>query len=146
MFERVLVAIDPTPARASAIRVAGEMARLTGAQVRVLHVVTTTIAGDTVAVLEDDEAARGVLDEALSDLLGMGVKADGQLLRGLTAQVPQAVSEAATEFAADLLVISPHHRNSLAALFNPRVSDAVAHHSRIAVLLAPADDTAQESW
>ncbi|MEW2516441.1 universal stress protein [Streptomyces sp. NPDC046870] len=144
MFERILVAIDPTPARKSAVAMAGEMARLTGAQVHVLHVVTTAVAGDTVVATEDDAAARGVLDEALSALLGMGVEAGGELVRSLVPQVPEAVSEAAARFKADLLVVSPHHRGALAALFNPRVSDAVAHASRIPVLLAPANDEAAQ--
>ncbi|MFF5408609.1 universal stress protein [Streptomyces misionensis] len=140
MFERILVAVDPTPARQTVLRMAGELARLTDAEVHVLHIVTTTVAGDAVLTVESDEAGRDVLNEALSQLLGMGVKADGQILHTLTIQVADAVSRAATDFRADLLVISPHHRSSLAALFNPRVSDAVAHRSRIAVLLAPADD------
>lgn len=144
MFKRILVAVDPTPARKSAVRLAGELAGLTGAQVHVLHVITTAVAGDTVVVLEDDDAARGVLDEALATLRASGVEADGELIRGLTGQVAEAVSAAAERFRADLLIISPHHRGSLAALFNPRVSDAVAHASRIAVLLAPADDAAQQ--
>ncbi|AEY86506.1 hypothetical protein AQJ11_34310 [Streptomyces corchorusii] len=119
---------------------AGELARLTGAEVHVLHVVTTAVAGDAVLPVESDEAGQGVLDEALTQLLGMDVKAEGRILHGLTVQVADAVSRAATEFRADLLIISPHHRSSLAALLNPRVSDAVAHRSRMAVLLAPAND------
>lgn len=144
MFERIVVAVDATPARRSVVRMAGELARLTGAEVHVLHVVTTAVVGGAVVAVESDEAGRDVLDEALSQLLGMGVKADGQMLHGLTVEVADAVSRAATEFRADLLVISPHHRSSLAALFNPRVSDAVAHSSRAAVLLAPADVTEQD--
>ncbi|MFF0834968.1 MULTISPECIES: universal stress protein [unclassified Streptomyces] len=144
MFERIVVAVDATPARRSVVRMAGELARLTGAEVHVLHVVTTAVVGGAVVAVESDEAGRDVLDEALSQLLGMGVKADGQILHGLTVEVADAVSRAATEFRADLLVISPHHRGSLAALFNPRVSDAVAHSSRTAVLLAPADVAEQD--
>ncbi|MER6679988.1 universal stress protein [Streptomyces olivaceoviridis] len=140
MFERIMVAVDPSPARKSVVRMAGELARLTGAEVHVLHVVTTAVAGDAVLPVESDEAGQGVLDEALTQLLGMDVKAEGRILHGLTVQVADAVSRAATEFRADLLIISPHHRSSLAALLNPRVSDAVAHRSRMAVLLAPAND------
>ncbi|MFE6894418.1 universal stress protein [Streptomyces sp. NPDC057694] len=140
MFQRILVAVDPSPAHDSAVRLAGELAQAAGAQVRVLHVATTMIAGDTAVRLEDDDAAQGVVDDAIAVLLGMGVDAEGELRRGLSQQVAQEVSAAAEQFGADLLVVSPHHRGSFAALLNPRVSDAVAHTSRIAVLLAPADD------
>jgi nucleotide-binding universal stress UspA family protein len=51
--------------------------------------------------------------------------------------VAGAVQHAAQRFDADLIVVSPHHRRHLAAWFSPSVSDAVAHQSRIAVLLAP---------
>ncbi|MGW3459384.1 universal stress protein [Streptomyces olivaceoviridis] len=140
----MLVAIDPASARKSAVGRAGGIARLTGAQVHVLHVVTTAVAGDTVVVTEDDAAARGVLDEALSALLGMGVEAGGELVHGLVPQVAEAVSEAAARFKADLLVVSPHQRGALAALFTPRTSDAIAHTGRIPVLLAPANDEAAQ--
>ncbi|MFE9356252.1 universal stress protein [Streptomyces olivaceoviridis] len=56
----------------------------------------------------------------------------------------EAVSDAAARFKADLLVVSPHHRGALAALFNPRSSDAIAHASGIPVLLAPANDEAAQ--
>ena len=48
-----------------------------------------------------------------------------------------AISETAEEFGADLVVLSPHHRSAIEALFQPRVSDAVAHRTGAAVLLAP---------
>ncbi|MEU3519888.1 universal stress protein [Streptomyces sp. NPDC006654] len=144
MFERILVAVDSAPTRMSAIELAGGLARLTNAEIKVLHIITTAVSGNASVTTEDDATARGVLEETLSVLRGMDVKAEGELMRGLTTQVAQAVSTAAEQFGADLLVVSPHHRGSLAALFNPRVSDAVAHASRIPVLLAPTDDTSRK--
>ncbi|MBO1331227.1 universal stress protein [Streptomyces sp. VRA16 Mangrove soil] len=139
MFQRILVAVEPGKAHDPAVRLTGELARMTGAHVRVLHVATTMIAADTAVRLEDDDTAQNVVDDAIAVLLGMGVDAQGELRRGLSQQVAQEISAATEDFGADLLVVSPHHRGSLAALLNPRVSDAVAHNSRIAVLLAPTD-------
>ncbi|MEU2339637.1 universal stress protein [Streptomyces griseoincarnatus] len=142
MFDRILVAIDPDRPGESAVRTASELARINGAAVRVLHVVPTTVAGDTVVRLEDDTQGAAVLQEALDFLQAGGTEADGRLVNGMAEAVPAVISEAVEEFQADLLILSPHHRSAFAALFHPRVSDAVAHASKIAVLLAPE----QPAW
>ncbi|MFD3454565.1 universal stress protein [Streptomyces sp. NPDC058691] len=139
MFQRIMVAIDPTSARHAALRMAQGLARLSGAQVHVLHVATSAVAYDTVMRLEDDAEAKKILDEALAEVRKDGVEADGALAAGLVQQVPETITEEAEKFGADLLILSPHHRGSVAALFNPRVSDTIAHRAGIAVLLAPED-------
>ncbi|MFF5406648.1 universal stress protein [Streptomyces misionensis] len=144
MFQRILVAVDPSPARHSVIRLAGDMARLTGAKVSVLHVSPSSATLAAVVPLEDDAEAKAILDEALAALRDAGVEAEGTVAYGLTTQIATTISAAAGEWQADLLILSPHHRGSLEALVNPRVSDSVAHHSRVAVLLAPADDSAED--
>ncbi|MEV7978769.1 universal stress protein [Streptomyces sp. NPDC086519] len=141
MFQRILVAVDPSPARRSAVRLAGELAQLTNAEVRVVHVIASAVSVAAIVPLEDDTEAKAVLDEALAGLREQGIKAEGTLVRGLTTQVADAISETATEFGADLIVLSPHHRGAVEALFDPRVSDAVAHHTNTPVLLAPEGDT-----
>ncbi|MGY4980741.1 universal stress protein [Streptomyces sp. 900105755] len=137
VFQRILVAVDPSPARRSAVRLTGELARLTSAEVRVVHVIASAASVAAIVPLEEDAEAKAVLDEALTDLREQGVKAEGTLVRGLTTQVAAAIADTAEEFAADLIVLSPHHRSSVEALFDPRVSDAVAHRTSTAILLAP---------
>ncbi|MFD3587785.1 universal stress protein, partial [Streptomyces sp. NPDC058683] len=137
VFQRILIAVDPSPARRSAVRLAGELAQLTNAEVRVVHVIASAASVAAIVPLEEDTEAQAVLDEALAALRDKGIKAEGTLLRGLTTQVAAAISETAKEFDADLIVLSPHHRSAAQALFDPRVSDAVAHHTHTAILLAP---------
>ncbi|MBO1334359.1 universal stress protein [Streptomyces sp. VRA16 Mangrove soil] len=139
MYERILVAIDPSEARPTALSTAGEMAKLTGARVHVLHVVAATVAAGAVMVLEEDDEGKTLLEESLAALRDLGVQADGQLVHGLIPEVPAIISAAAEDFKADLIVVTPHHRSSVAAFFTPRVSDAVAHNSRVAVLLVPEE-------
>ncbi|WP_406445251.1 universal stress protein [Streptomyces sp. NBC_00631] len=141
VFQRILVAVDPGPARRSAVRLAGELAQVTNAEVRVVHVITSAVSVATVVALEDDAEAKAVLDDALAVLRDQGIKAEGTLVRGLTTQVAEVISETAEEFGADLIVLSPHHRGAVEALFDPRVSDAVAHRTNTAVLLAPEGGT-----
>ncbi|MFF3000104.1 universal stress protein [Streptomyces sp. NPDC057950] len=139
MFHRILVAVDGTAATQHALRTTSELALLTGAKVRVLHIDTSDVVYDTVVDLEDDAAAHQVLDSAVATLRQAGVPTDGELLDGLVADVARAVQEAAESFAADLIVVSPHHRSRLASWIAPSVSDAIAHQSRIAVLLSAAE-------
>lgn len=137
MFHTILVAIDPTPARHSAIGMAGDMAHLTGAAVQVLHVVPSTAAWDAVVPLEEESEAKSILRETLSLLREAGIAAQGELVHAMVGAIPATIFQAARQHQADLLVLSPHHRSAAAAFFHPRVSDAVAHHSEVAVLLAP---------
>ncbi|MFJ9729535.1 universal stress protein [Streptomyces sp. NPDC101209] len=139
MFKRILVAVDPSPSRLTSVRMAGDMARLTGASVRVLHVAAATATFDAVVPLEDDAAAGAILDEAVALLRNEGITADGKLADSLLNEVPALITEAAEDFGADLIILSPHHRGSVASFFNPRVSDAVSHASHMAVLLAPEE-------
>ncbi|MEU8735502.1 universal stress protein [Streptomyces tendae] len=140
MFKRILLAIDPSSSRITSVRMAGDLAQLTGASVHVLHVVAATATFDTVIRLEDDTEAKTILDEAVTTLRNEGIEADGTLVNGLLNEVPGAIIAAADQHRADLIILSPHHRGAVAALFNPRVSDAVTHASRTAVLLT-ADDS-----
>ncbi|MFJ8542332.1 universal stress protein [Streptomyces sp. NPDC093586] len=139
MFKSILVAVDSSPARHSVIRLAGDMARLTGAEISVLHVAPSTATIAAVVSLEDDAEARAILDDALARLREAGVTAEGTVTRALTTAIATTISSTARERQADLLILSPHHRGTLEALINPRVSDAVAHRGRTAVLLAPDD-------
>jgi nucleotide-binding universal stress UspA family protein len=144
MFHSILVAIDRSPARDSAVRMAGDMARLTGGKVHVVHVAASAIAWGSVVRVEEESEAQDILEEALATLREMGVGAGGELMDAVTEQIPSAISQVAEQYDADLLVLGPHHRGPLAAFFNPRVSDAVAHASPVAVLLAPDDPGADQ--
>lgn len=145
MFQHILVAIDSDPGRHSTLRLAGDVARLTQATVSVLHIAATAASLAAVVPLEDDVEAKAVLDEAVAELRDGGVAADGTVVRALTTQIAATISATAEDAGADLIVISPHHRGTVEAFFHPRVSDAVAHASKVAVLLAPEEPAAREN-
>ena len=73
VFQRILVAVDPSPARHSAVRLAGELAQLTDAEVRVVHVVASAASVAAVVPLEDETEAKGILEDALTALRDKGV-------------------------------------------------------------------------
>ncbi|MEV5759574.1 universal stress protein [Streptomyces tendae] len=140
MFERILVAVDSSPTRLSSVRSTAALARLTGARVRVLHVAASAATLAAVVSLEDDTEAQSVLDEAVGLLRRSGVETEGVMVHALTTQIPGVISETAADWHADLLVLTPHHRDVLGALLDPRVSDAVVRKGRTSVLLVPEND------
>ncbi|MFD5843204.1 universal stress protein [Streptomyces chartreusis] len=103
------------------------MARLAGASVHVLHVLRATATLDTVVRLEDAAEAMAILDEAVAALRDEGIKADGTHINGVLNDVPALINETVGQFGADLIVLGPHHRGVIAALFIPRVSDIMTH-------------------
>jgi nucleotide-binding universal stress UspA family protein len=133
VFQRILVALDASSARRHT---------LDAAAVHVVHVDVSAATGGAVLPLEDEAAAHQVLEQALNVLRNAGLAADGELLQGLTTQVPALISAAGERHDADLLVLGPHHRGAFASLLNPRVSDAVNHFARIPLLLVPDTDQA----
>lgn len=137
MFHRILVAIDGSDASKTALQMTAELAKATGATVRVLHIDPSEVVYDSVVDLEDASAARQILQGAVATMRQAGVTADGELLDTLVSDIADGVRDAAGRFHADLIVISPHHRSRFAAWFSPRVSDAVTHHTDTTVLLTP---------
>jgi nucleotide-binding universal stress UspA family protein len=137
VFHRILVAIDNSDARHRTIQAASELARPLGASLHVVHIATSAITPQALVELEDDATAQKVLDEAVASARDAGAQADGELLTGLNTHVAISLSEAAERFGADLIVLSPHHRGPVEALFSPRVSDGIAHSGKFAVLLLP---------
>ncbi|MEU6009675.1 universal stress protein [Streptomyces sp. NPDC047453] len=137
MYRSIVVAVDPSPARHRALRAAGDLARLTGAEVHVVHVAATTVAWDTVVTLEADREAEAIVEEALGALRAMGVGAHGEAVRAMDREIAGVISRTAAAAEADLIVLGPHHRGAVAAFISPRVSDAVAHAGRVSVLLVP---------
>jgi nucleotide-binding universal stress UspA family protein len=138
MFTRIVIAVHDAAVDAAALRVTAEVARANAAAVRVLHVDTSDVVGIAVIDLDDDGAARGVLDNALRMLAAEGVHAEGQLVEALVDDVPDVIARSAEEFGADLVVLAPRHRGAIATWLSPRVTDAVAHLLNRPILLVPA--------
>ncbi|WP_037600723.1 universal stress protein [Streptacidiphilus rugosus] len=141
MFRNILLALDSCPARDRLVTTAMCLAGPSRGTVHVLHVDATAATGTEAVALEDELAARQVLNQALRTLHEQGVPADGELRDGFITDIPALISSAAERYGADLLILGPHHRGLFASLVNPRVSDAVSHTARIPVLLIP-DTTA----
>jgi nucleotide-binding universal stress UspA family protein len=140
MFTRILTAIDDVDADRRALQVTVELARLSGAAVRLLHIDATDVVGIGIVDLDDDRSRVDLIDRAIEAVASSDVRIESRTMQAFSDDVPDVIARSAEDFAADLVVVAPHQRSRLRALLFPRVSDALAHRLQIPLLLVPAAD------
>lgn len=117
MFKRVLLCYDGSEAGRRALRRGAELAILVGAQVYVLSIIPTGVAGAAVvagaaghACLVDEAGGyRKLLDESIEWLKARGVRAEGFLASGNTIEQIVAFSR---RLAVDLIVLGHYPQPS----------------------------------
>lgn len=108
MFERILVPVDLSERAAEPVRVAGEMARVHGSAVTLLHVIETVdLPYDELRDFyqELEKKARAHLDALAAPLKNAGVAADAHVRYGK--RTPEIITMADDE-GFDLVVIGSH--------------------------------------
>jgi nucleotide-binding universal stress UspA family protein len=136
-FARILAAIDFSDQQERVLAATSEVARLSGASVRLLHVHADSAAFDTDIDEEAPGAAGQVVEAALDRLRRDGVAVDGAVGHAADADIDDLVLLTARDFDADLIVLGANHRKGLRALLEPSVADEVARHAEVMVLLVP---------
>lgn len=147
MYSRILVAVDGSATSDRALVHAVDLARESGAALRIAHVVdmgwasiAPELAIDLHARVEAVRAeGRAVMDAALAIARDAGLQAESMTLETSTPlqRVPEAIVDAAIEWRADLLVLGTHGRKGVERLLLGSVADGVVRHSPIPVLLMP---------
>ncbi|BAC92155.1 universal stress protein [Gloeobacter violaceus] len=155
MFRKVLAAIDSSPAGRKVFEDALEVARLHGAQLLILHVLTyeddnylanpTPAPGDFYALIGATaferylELRETMQKESLEKLTALveeartaGVEANHAQYAG---SPEHAICKMAKEWSADLIVLGRRGRSGLSELFLGSVSNHVVHHAPCAVLV-----------
>lgn len=135
MFAHLLVPLDSAARRPQSLEIAGEVARLHGASVTLLHVI------ETLEGIDDDETrsfyqrledrARDDLARAREDLVATGVEAETLVVYGRRSA---RILEAASERGTDLIVMSSRSLDEQGAHW-PTLSHQVALASTCSVLL-----------
>lgn len=139
MFKRILVAVDETPLSAHAAGVAAELAAALGAEVALLHVVTSSEglapdvpvpAGELVAAAERD-AQRLLAD------LGRRFRTEPLRFVPFGRPVHEIVAAAKT-WPADLVVVGSHGRGRMGTALLGSVADGVVRGAPCPVLVVRA--------
>lgn len=142
MFHRLLVPIDGTPMALEAVDAAIAMARLSQAEVHVLHVVPSFPSVAYLAervhatreLYEEEAGARAIawLSEARERVRGAGVACESSYT--FAARVHEAIVDAARDYRCDLIVMAaPLHLGLLPSMFT-REMRAVMQATDVPVL------------
>lgn len=115
--KRILVPIDGSTTSDKALAAALELARETGASVRLFHFLELTYATgldfDGQARLLLREAGEQILAKALAGARSAGVPAESRLRDQPAERLGEAVADAAREWNADLIVVGTHGRHGV---------------------------------
>ncbi len=136
----ILCPVDFSEGSERALNAAMALAKRTGADVRLLHVLPTAFYGAppfTPVVAPTPDSAYVARTEAALRELGEKCAKDGVPWRACVSQgsVPQEIDRAST--GADLVVMGTHGRTGLAHMLIGSVAERVVRTSRIPVLTVP---------
>ena len=147
MYQRILVPVDGSPPSEAGLEVAIDMAKLTGGQIRLLHVVDPmpfaysaegygAMATDVLALLR--ESGEKVLREARQRVVAEGVAADTVLLDGYGGRLSDRVGEQVQDWKAELIVIGTHGRRGVPRMLLGSDAEQVLRTAPVPVLLVRA--------
>jgi nucleotide-binding universal stress UspA family protein len=137
MFERILLALDDSPAGEVATVFAGALARRAGASVHVVHVNERLVSGNGVTLRSRVEATALVTD-AVRQLADAGILAGGSVCVAPYRHVPERIVATARERDAGVIVLGSNRNRSLGRLFSAKVRERTTRLSSLPVLTAPA--------
>ena len=139
MYRRILVAIENSPADNTILTHVSELARLTGAELLLVHVADGWAARnfDQLKLRESEEmrADRNYLEQLRTDLVGRGLTVDTRLAMGDPATELIKVSQ---EAGIDLIAMSTHGHRFVKDVLLGATADRVRHEVKVPVLLLRA--------
>jgi nucleotide-binding universal stress UspA family protein len=137
MTKRILLAVDTNTA-SEPVKVAGDLAELTGADVLVLHCDELDTVFDTGIWLHDDTEPRTAIGDAVTQLRDRGMKARGVTVR---TESPEKTAEAIVHQglnpAVDILVLGLPKVRHVGQVFIGSVAAHVAARTTTPLLLVP---------
>jgi len=144
MYQRILVPIDGSETSARGLAEAIRLAQLTGAQMRLLHVVDElsfalsaseglTLTGDVLNLLR--EAGAAVLAQAAATVRAAGLQVDTVLKDSFAGRVSDLVVAEAAAWPADLIVLGTHGRRGVGRLFMGSDAESIVRSAQTPVLL-----------
>jgi nucleotide-binding universal stress UspA family protein len=137
MFDRILLALDDSPAGEVAALFSVALARRTGASVHVLHVNERLVGGRGVTLRSRQEST-DLVEKAVRQLAEGGVRADGSVCVSSYRDVPRRIVAAALERSADAVVLGSTRNRRLGRLFSAQVRERTTRLTSLPVLTAPS--------
>lgn len=144
MYAKILVPVDGSPTSDSGLAEALELAKLTGASVRLIHAVdmlsaslspeiSMAVSPSVFDVLR--QGGEAILAKARITAEQAGVPVDSVLKEAAAFRVSDLVAEEARQWGADLVVIGSHGRRGVGRLLMGSDAEQIARSSPVPVLL-----------
>lgn len=149
MYQRILVPVDGSATALQGLQQAIALARLSGGQLRLLHVTDELSAAlalgsyapvvtDIFAVLH--EAGQELLNQARAQAIDQGIAADVVLDEAPGRRLADAVLEQVRSWPADLIVLGTHGRRGVSRLLLGSDAEQVLRVAPVPVLLVRSAD------
>lgn len=147
MYERILVPFDGSATSSEALAEAVRIARFCSSRLRLIHVVDPLlyITGMEVGGLYMNEivpellaAAEALLGTTRESIEAQGVSVETEVLQSAGERVARIITEQATEWNADLIVIGTHGRRGVDRVIMGSDAELVARTATVPVLLVRA--------
>ena len=149
MYQRILVPIDGSPTSQQSLAEAIRLAKLTGGQLRLLHMVdalslTMTMGaygaftGDIYGDMQKE--GQKILEDGRQQALDAGVATDVALQEGGRDRLTDLVLEQVRAWPADLVVLGTHGRRGVSRMLLGSDAEQVARSSPVPVLLVRGTD------
>ena len=144
MYQRILVPVDGSPTSNAGLAEAIKLAKLTGARVRLLHLIHEmpyvmsadgygSVAVDMLASLKD--AGTSILEKARIQVEAQGIAVDTVLLDTYGARLSELVIKQVEEWGADLIVLGTHGRRGVGRLLLGSDAEQIVRTATVPVLL-----------
>ncbi len=144
MYQKILVPIDGSPTAARGLSEAIELGKLTGARLRLIHVIDELSfalsvgdgyanSGEILNALHD--AGVEILSQAQTRVRANGLEVDTVLSDSLAGRVCDLVIAQAGVWDADLIVLGTHGRRGVGRLFMGSDAENIVRSASIPVLL-----------
>ena len=153
MYQRILVPVDGSPTSNAGLAEAIKLAKLTGARVRVLHVVDempflmsadgyAAMSGDVFTLLK--EAGQAVLEQARLTVYEAGIPVEATLFDSLSGRLCDRVAEQVQAWGTDVIVLGTHGRRGVERMLLVSDAEQIVRTATVPVLLLrgtpPEDD------
>lgn len=151
MYTHILLPVDGSPTSDRGLEEAVKLARLTGARLRLVHVVDDLIYAtgmDNFGAMTADLLAlmRGsgerLLKTGQARVEASGVPVETALFDSFTGRVSDLVVAEATKWPADLIVLGTHGRRGVGRLFMGSDAEQIVRLATVPVLLVRASEVA----
>ena len=152
MYQRILVPVDGSPTSNAGLAEATKLAKLTGARVRVLHVVDEMpflMSAEGYAAMADvltalKEAGQAVLEQARLTVYAAGIPVEATLFDSLSGRLCDRVAEQVQAWGADVIVLGTHGRRGVGRMLLGSDAEQIVRTATVPVLLVrgtpPEDD------